>query len=92
MIFREMLASVQHDIWVHWMKYLFSVCVENQDGSYTIPVDKVQRWIRQVGTQYSELSEDEKQSDRQQADKILSILNQLEIGEFSVRSQDTEEK
>ena len=33
----EQLASEQHDIWSHWMNYLFSICETNDDGSVTIP-------------------------------------------------------
>lgn len=76
---REKLAMVQHDIWAHWMKYLFSVCIKNKDGSYTIPSDKVDRWERQIGTHYSDLTEVEKQSDLQQADKVLSVISQHNI-------------
>jgi DICT domain-containing protein len=75
MKFREKLAVVQHEIWSHWMEYLFSVCLENQDGSYTIPADKAERWKRQLKTRYNELTEAEKQSDLQQADKVLSAIN-----------------
>jgi hypothetical protein len=71
---REKLAENQHEIWVHWMEYLFSVSNQNEDGSYTIPVDKVSRWKRQMMTPFSELTEQEKESDREQADKILAIL------------------
>lgn len=76
---REKLAVVQHEIWSHWMEYLFSVCIENQDGSYTIPADKAERWKRQLKTHYSELIETEKQSDLQQADKVLSVINSYDI-------------
>jgi hypothetical protein len=69
---REKLANLQHDIWAHWMKYLFSVCQANGDGSYTIPSEKAQRWLRQISTPYQQLLESEKTSDREQADKILS--------------------
>ncbi len=71
---REKLAEVQHNIWAHWMVYLFSVSVQNEDGSYTIPIDKVNHWTRQINTPYNELSEHEKESDREQANKILTIL------------------
>jgi hypothetical protein len=67
---RERLAAIQHEIWTHWMKYQFSVCIKNEDGSLTIPADKVERWERQMATPYSELSEQEKMSDRDQADKL----------------------
>lgn len=73
-ILRETLASVQHAIWAHWMNYMFSVCRSNGDGSYTIPLEKVQRWQRQARTPYHQLNESEKDSDREQADRILQVL------------------
>jgi hypothetical protein len=71
---RELLASEQHEIWSHWMKYLFSVSNHNDDGSVTIPADKVSQWTRQLKTDYSLLSEKGKESDRHQADKIIALL------------------
>lgn len=71
---REVVADVQHQIWSHWMNYLFSVSNQNNDGSYTIPSEKVLRWKRQIQSVYSDLSEDEKKSDREQADKVLERL------------------
>ena len=73
----ECLASVQHEIWAHWMSYLFSVCEVNDDGSVTIPADKVWRWSRQVSTDYNGLSESEKDSDREQAAKVISALDDI---------------
>ncbi len=70
----ERLASTQHGIWSHWMRYQFSMCQRNEDGSITIPADKVDRWRRQMLTPYTELTEREKQSDREQAYKILGVL------------------
>ena len=74
---REQLADVQHGIWAHWMRYQFSVCRRNDDGSITIPADKVERWSRQMQTSYSELSDREQESDREQADKILAAIGDI---------------
>ena len=71
---REKIADVQHAIWAHWMRYLFSCCIENDDGSATIPADKVSRWLGQKARTYDQLSEKEKDSDREQADKVLKVL------------------
>lgn len=71
---REKLADHQHQIWLHWMRYQFECCIENQDGSVTIPYEKVQHWKRQMETPYGKLSEQEKESDRQEADKIIRLL------------------
>lgn len=71
---RERLASVSHDIWSHWTRWQFEVCQKQEDGSIVIPADKVDRWSRQMYTDYKDLSEREKDSDREQADKILRVL------------------
>ncbi len=70
----EALAAIQHEIWSHWMKYLFSISIENEDGTYTIRADKVKRWKKQLETTYSNLSEKEKESDREMVQKILNEL------------------
>ena len=72
------LANLIHEIWSHWMIYLFSRCAFIQDkkdsDKYVIPTHLVQRWTRQIKTKYSDLPEHEKQSDRDQADKIISVI------------------
>lgn len=80
-MFREKIASCMHDIWAHWMKYLYSKChrLGNSDGpahdkdDLVIPKEYVERWQRQMVTPYDILSEKEKDSDREQADKVLAI-------------------
>lgn len=70
----EVIADQQHQIWAHWMRYLFSVCIEEDDGCMTIPSVFVERWKRQCATDYADLSEKEKESDRDQARKVLAAL------------------
>ena len=70
----EELATVQHEIWAHWMTYLFEVSETNEDGSVTIPADKVARWKRQINMKYSDLSAKEKKSDLDQADKVIATI------------------
>jgi hypothetical protein len=73
---REALAGAQHAIWAqHWMKYLFSCCERSPGGNLSIPFEKVNRWTRQINTDYVDLTEQEKESDRHQADKILRVLD-----------------
>ena len=69
----ETLAATQHDIWAHWMKYLFDQCTLSSEGM-AIPFGEVSRWVRQMNTSYAELSEGEKDSDRDQAKKIIVAL------------------
>lgn len=70
----EDLAAVQHDIWSHWMNYQFSCCIKNEDGSLTIPADKVKRWSKQMETSYEDLTDKEKQSDRNQVLKFVHLI------------------
>jgi len=76
-LIRETISDIQHQIWSHWMAYLFDVSIPNQDGSYIIPVDKVLRWKKQLAIPYKHLTEKEKDSDREQAEKILDVLRYL---------------
>ena len=69
----EKLADVEHKGWSRWMKYLFSVSKENEDGTITIPKNKVDRWKRQMNTDYKDLSNKEKESDRKEVRKFLKV-------------------
>ena len=80
-VLREDLADLSHEIWAHWMAYLFSQCEEGPNGTVIIPEDKANRWQRQAVTRYADLSEQEKESDRERADKILHLIFEYLISE-----------
>lgn len=69
----ELLASVQHQIWASWMTYLFSKCEQKEEG-LLIPQNLVDRWQGQIDRGYDELTEKEKDSDREQVDKFWQII------------------
>ena len=77
-------AVLEHQRWARWQQYLFSRCIENSDGSMTIPSEEVVRWKRQIATPYNELTEVEKDSDRSETRNyvplIRSIIAQLRSG------------
>ena len=74
---REALARYSHDdAWSGWMRYMFSKGIFNDDGTWTMPATFVERWQRQMETPYDQLTEQEKQSDRAEADKMLAVLQQ----------------
>ena len=85
----ELIADFFHENWSHWMKYMFEVAVNvaedseslawmNRTGlvAYTFNEDMYDRWQRQMKTPYSELSEKEKDSDREWAEKLLKLLSE----------------
>jgi uncharacterized protein YutE (UPF0331/DUF86 family) len=56
------------------MRYLFSRSLKEDTGDVIIPTESVQRWERQVATNYEDLSEEEKDSDRIEANKYLNVI------------------
>lgn len=70
----EELASIEHERWAHWQQYLHGKCKKQPDGSLAIPRDLVKQWERQMTTPYEQLSEEEKDSDRQQVQRYLPLL------------------
>ena len=71
---REKLAELAHSQWSGWMKYLFSKGTFNKDGTWIMPAWAVERWSHQMQTSYPQLSESEKESDREEADRVLEII------------------
>jgi hypothetical protein len=71
---REQLAALAHKQWAGWMKYLFEKSIEGGDGCIEIPALFVARWKRQMNTSYVDLPENEKESDRAEADKMLRVI------------------
>ena len=71
----ETLASVEHERWSHWQRYVHSKCVpQGDDGALLIPADLVKQWETQIATPYSELTHQEKESDREQVRKYLPLI------------------
>ncbi len=71
----EQLADKEHASWARWMRYLFSKCEFLPDGRVAIPPGLMGRWTRQATTPYAQLSEQEKQSDRDEVAHILPIIS-----------------
>ena len=72
---REQLADLAHQQWSGWVKYMLSKGVYNADGSWTMPAWAVERWTRQMTTDYADLPESEKESDRVEADRVLAVFD-----------------
>ncbi len=75
----EELAGLMHEIWARWMAHVFSKQPINLDGTWTMPKEFVTKWHRQMGTPYAELTEEEKESDREIALEILDLLEELDV-------------
>ena len=82
--FVEKGADIEHDRWAKWQAYFFGKCqikplgqVGGMDDRYmyfALLKDLYERWKRQIATPYSQLSEDEKESDRKEVRSYLPML------------------
>jgi len=71
---RELLAEYSHKSWSKWMAYLLSKTLKNENGSVTIPAKLIEYWKTQMETEYKDLTDSERNSDRFEADMILKVL------------------
>ena len=70
----EKLAALEHERWAGWMRYLFSFC-EFWLSPETPEVRRALiRWLRQAATKYNHMPPDERESDRVEARKTLSVI------------------
>lgn len=70
----EELAAIEHERWSHWQRYMHSRGVRQADGSLVLPAHLIERWERQAGTEYSSLSDVERESDIEQVKKYLPVI------------------
>lgn len=80
---REQLAAYAHEARSGWMRWQFEqggteVVDTDEDDElvtfWTMKPEEYKRWQRQMNTPYADLPENEKESDRRQADKILALI------------------
>jgi len=87
MTFNEMkleeLAGIEHERWSDWQKYLHGKLKYTEIGTdqkveafYLMTADDYEKWERQINTDYKDLSEQEKESDREQVRRYLPIIKQ----------------
>lgn len=78
---REKLAEYAHEAWSGWMRYMFKnggaeyQLFDTGLRAWVMLPQKQERWQRQMNTPYADLPESEKTSDRDEADKMLTIVD-----------------
>lgn len=70
----DQLAAIEHRRWAHWQRYVHEQCERRADGSLVIPAALVERWETQIEMSYTDLTEQEKDSDREQVRKYLPTV------------------
>jgi len=70
----EILADIEHKRWSHWQNYLHSKCAIDKHGNLLISKEYAENLERLINTPYEKLTENEKESDREEARKFLQAL------------------
>ena len=63
----ERLAAHEHEQWAHWTRYMLDNLTD----------ENIARWRQQIEMDYQDLSESEKESDRQWARKAIEVVGIL---------------
>ena len=63
----ERLAALKHEQWAHWTKHMLA----------NLTPENIARWERLAATPYAELTEAEKDKDREWAEKVLDLLMEV---------------
>ena len=89
---REQLAAIEHERWAHWQRWMQGTQGVNtprqrwtENGDLVIPAVLVKAWQRQIDTPYAELSENEKQSDRDQVDRYWPLIEAYIVAAYRDR-------
>ena len=61
---REKLAELEHVQWAHWTKYMLD----------NMTPENIERWRLQTETDYKDLSDKERDSDREWADRVIDVI------------------
>lgn len=71
---KDQLAAAEHERWAHWQSYMHDHGQRHPDGSLTLPAYLVAQWEGQIKRPFAELTEQEKDSDREQVDRYLPLI------------------
>ncbi len=63
MTLREELAALEHEQWAHWTAYMLDNMTDVN----------IARWRQQIECPYEALTEEEKDKDREWADRVLEV-------------------
>jgi len=67
----EKSAALEHEQWAHWTHYMLTLlCKDHPELNKD---ENVLRWSRQINVEYKDLTEKEKESDREWARKSIAI-------------------
>jgi len=72
----ERIAELCHKQWSDWMKYFLNKCHYDSNGDIVVHREYISNLELQINADYKELSEIDKEKDRREANKFLSIFRE----------------
>lgn len=75
-VFMDKLAAIEHERWGDWQEHMHSKGVPTYNGLLFSKTD-IDHWERQIKTHYDQLSEKEKDSDREQVERYWSLIEDI---------------
>jgi hypothetical protein len=69
----EKLADIEHQRWADWQRWVHINLKETPAGLF-LPRESVNNWDKQIQTDYKDLSEFDKEKDREQVRRYLPII------------------
>ena len=72
----EALAAAEHERWSDWQRILHSRCEVREDGCLVIPAALATHWEQQIETPYEDLSEEDKDKDREQVWRYWPLIEE----------------
>lgn len=78
----ERFADFYHGERSGWIKEMLGETASNSDGSITISKEQLDMWENRMNTPYQDITEDEKESSKSQAAKIIDIVEEV-LGDFA---------
>lgn len=72
----EELAAIEHERWAHWQRFMHGKGERKPDGSLVLPADLIAKWERLIEAPYAQLTDNERESDREQVRRYLPIIAQ----------------
>jgi len=78
-ILMEKLAEIEHNRWADWQAYIMNTSFKKEkEGNgllyLSIPVEWWDNWDKQIITPYKQLSEEDKEKDREQVMRYLNLI------------------
>lgn len=83
----EQLAAIEHERWAHWQRFMHGKGERKSDGSLVLPADLIAKWERLIETPYAQLTDKERESDREQVRRYLPVVAQA-YGNSKVPGED----